>query len=291
MPELLNDILFRTGNLLRDAGIRNQFLEARVLVSTVLNRQVNQVHPAMSVELTDEQSEKLDSLVARRCIGEPLQLITGLVGFYNCVLKCEKGVLIPRMETEILVDRALEILGEFPLDKSARILDLGTGTGAIPIAIATVESRHSYYGVDQSRQAVDLAHKNAGLNMTRDRTWFYQGNYFEPVHSWKDVRFDLITANPPYIKTGDLKNLDREVVEWDPKSALDGGPDGLDHYRVILKDIPNYLANDGKVLFEIDPSYVDPLKKIVSDRGLTISGVFKDYDGNDRVIEITTLEM
>lgn len=287
MPELLNDILCRIGNLLRDSGIRNYFLEARVLVATILNRPVNQIHPAMSVEMTDEQSDKLDSLVARRCLGEPLQLITGLVGFYNCVLKCEKGVLIPRIETEILVDRALEILSDFPADISARILDLGTGTGAIPIAIATCESRHSYYGVDLSQQAVDLAHKNAELNMTTDRTWFYQGDYFEPVHNWKDIRFDLITSNPPYIKTDDLKNLDREVVDWDPKSALDGGPDGLDHYRIILKDLPNYLAIDGKALFEIDPSYVESLEKIVSDRGLAVSGIFKDYDGNDRVIEIS----
>jgi release factor glutamine methyltransferase len=287
MPELLNDILYRTGNLLREAGIRNYFLEARVLVATVLNRPVNQIHPAMRVELTDEQTVKLDSLVARRVTGEPLQLITGLAGFYNCVLKCEKGVLIPRIETEILVDRALDILSDFPVDKSARILDLGTGTGAIPIAMATVESRHSYYGVDISQQAVDLAHKNAELNMTRDRTWFYQGDYFEPVHNWKNIRFDLITANPPYIKTDDLKNLDREVIDWDPKLALDGGPDGLDHYRIILKDIRNYLAKDGKALFEIDPSYVEPLTQIVSERGLIISGVFKDYDGNDRVIEIS----
>lgn len=286
MSTLLRDILYEISEKLRENGISNCFSEARALVAIVIDRPVQTIHPAINIELTDEQLAYLAELVQRRLSGEPLQLITGMVGFHNCLLHSEKGVFIPRIETEILVDRALKYLDEIAVDQTARVLDLATGCGAIPIALALSSPRHQYYGVDISEKAVELARKNAKFNQTHDKTVFYQGDYYDPVRGWEGIRFDLIVSNPPYIKTDDIPNLDKEVKDWDPHNALDGSIDGLEHYRIILREMNSFLAPDGIALFEIDPSYVKPMTDIVNDFGFEVIDVIEDYDGNERIMEI-----
>jgi release factor glutamine methyltransferase len=286
MSKPFRDIILEIAEILKSGGIVNHFAEARALAATVLNRPVNRIHPAMDIELTDEQTACLFDLAKRRADGEPLQLISGCVGFFNSILHCEKNVFIPRIETETIVNRALYHLDEIPVDRSARILDLGTGTGAIIIALASEENRHQYYGIDKSEKAVNLARRNAETNQTQDRTFFYNGEYFDPVRGWDDVRFELVISNPPYIKTSDIEKLESQVREWDPLDALDGGLDGLDHYRRIATELPNFLATDGVALFEIAPEYIGALDNIFKVNGFSIGGVFKDFGGNDRVIEV-----
>jgi release factor glutamine methyltransferase len=286
MTKAFRDILFDVSTRLKTGGIQNYFAEARALAAKVLDRSPNRIHPAMNLDLDENQSHQLDKLVERRLSGEPLQLITGLVGFYNCLLICEKGVFIPRIETEILVDRALFYLQEFNIDQKARVLDLATGSGAILIALALDNPNHQYYGTDISRAAVELANRNAELNSTQHITNFYMGNYFDPVRNWEGITFDLITVNPPYVKTCDISALQREVKDWDPVEALDGSPDGLEHYRIISGELGRFLNKNGVAIFEIDPSYVSPLKEIFMESGLRIENVIKDFDGNDRVVEV-----
>ena len=286
MGHKLRDTILEISKLLENAGITNHRSETRSLVARILDKDVSTIHPAMEKEISGEEYSQLMALVKRRIDGEPLQLITGCVGFYNCVLTCEKGVFIPRIETELIVDSALRFLREFPPDSTARALDLGTGCGAIPIALAISEPHHHYFGVDLSEQAIRLAKSNAIQNSVGDKVEFLVGDYFDPFRNWDKHFFNVITANPPYIRTDEIPGLAKDVKEWDPKQSLDGGKDGLDHYRKIALSLREFLHPDGVAIFEIAPEYVQELKKIFSDAGYTISSILKDFDCNDRVIDV-----
>jgi len=290
MGRSIRDILIEPGDSLKSAGIINHSSEARAIVAKVLNREVNRVHPAMNMEISDEDMARIREFAARRIAGEPLQLITGCVGFYDCILQCEDGVFIPRIETELLVDMALKYLYDFPPDIPAVVLDLGCGCGAISIALALSEPHHHYHAVDSSQKAIELAKKNAELNNVADKINFMAGDYFEPLLGWDDVKFDVITANPPYIRTDDIKKLPKDVKDWDPRESLDGGEDGLEHYIKIGSELHKFLDTEGAAIFEIDPAYVEPLKIKFHEYGLEISSVYQDFDGNNRAIEVRIRE-
>ncbi|MFH1515109.1 MAG: peptide chain release factor N(5)-glutamine methyltransferase [bacterium] len=289
MKKEFKEIIVDVGERLRSEGIADYFAESRALAAKVLNRPVNQIHPDINIELSYEQFQQLSKLAERRIMGEPLQLICGYVGFHNIILNCEKGVFIPRMETETLVNRALNCIDEIPPDKTARILDLGTGTGAIVIALAVMSPRHQYFGVDLNEKSIQLARLNAEMNDVVDKVDFYKGDYFDPVRSWEDIRFELIVSNPAYIRSSDIPHLDSEVRDWDPRIALDGGEDGLDEYRKIAGELSDFLHPDGTAIFEIDPEYVEPLEILFKKSGFRINGVHKDLDGNERIIEVIFL--
>ena len=287
MAQKLRDVILDISKLLENAGMINHRSEARSIVAKMLDRDVANIHPAMENEISDDDYNRIMALAQRRASGEPLQLITGCVGFYNCVLACEKGVFIPRVETELIVDSALKYLSDFPPDSIASVLDLGTGCGAIPIALAISEPRHHYYGVDLSEKAVCLSRSNAMQNNVADKINFIQGDYFEPIRNWDNHLFHLITANPPYIRTDEIPNLARDVKDWDPGLSLDGGADGLSHYRKIAAELHDFLTPDGVAIFEIAPEYVVSLKNILEIEGFEISRIVKDYDNFDRVIDVT----
>ena len=186
---------------------------------------------------------------------------------------------MPRPETEMLVQRGLEIVG--PLDHP-KILDLGTGTGCIPIALLTEFSDLSAVAVDLSKEALDMARFNAGRHVVVDRFETRQGSWFDPIKPGE--RFDLIVSNPPYIESAAIETLMVEVRDHDPRLALDGGPDGLRPYRAIARDAAQHLTPEGVVLLEIGTGQGAAVTDIFAESGFNRIDVERDLGGHERMV-------
>lgn len=230
-------------------------------------------------EIQKDDLQKIDNLIKRRLKREPLQYILGECDFFNIKIKVAPGVLIPRPETEILVE---EFLRNYKKEnkKNALVLDLCTGSGAIALAIAKNLSNISIFGIDISERAVRYAKINKELNHINS-VFFIVGDLFLPV---KKNKFSFITANPPYIKTSDIEHLEPEIRKYEPLEALNGGSDGLIYYRRILKDANDYLLNDGLIFFEIGIGQSLDITKLSEKAGFEVIKIVNDLAGIPRVM-------
>lgn len=266
-------------DLFRRAGIDTAELDARIFAEvafgmdrlTLVNRERD---PA-----TPEQLKVLEKLAQRRLKGEPVARIIGERGFWGLAFKLNDATLVPRPETEMLVQRGLEIVG--PLDHP-KILDLGTGSGCIPIALLTEFSDMSAVAVDLSKEALDMARFNAGRHVVFDRFETRQGSWFDPIKPGE--RFDLIVSNPPYIESAAIETLMVEVRDHDPRLALDGGPDGLRPYRTIARDAAQHLTPEGVVLLEIGTGQGAAVTDIFAESGFNRIDVERDLGGHERMV-------
>jgi release factor glutamine methyltransferase len=226
---------------LRAAGIEDAMFEARLLVAHALGVSPREVIGAPRAP----PAEALEALVARRLAREPMALILGHQGFWTLDLEVSAATLIPRPDSETLIEAALAV---FP-DRGAvgRVLDLGTGTGCLLLsALAEFPSAWGV-GVDRVPAAAALAARNARRNGLAGRAAFLCADWAAPLAA----RFDLVLSNPPYIPGGDIAGLMPEVARFEPRSALDGGPDGLDAYRRLLADLPRLLTPGGVAVIEL----------------------------------------
>ena len=203
----------------------------------------------------------------------PLQHITGRVGFMGLTFKVNGDVLCPRQDTELLVETALSVI-----EPGMDILDLCTGSGCVIISILDGMRGTRGLGCDISDKALAVAGENAkALN---SRAEFVQGDLFEPVTG----RYDIITCNPPYIRTDDIDALMPEVKDSEPLNALDGGADGLYYYRRIVKEAKGYLVSGGRLMFEIGVDQRAAVSMLFEQNGYTDIKCYRDYAGNDRVV-------
>jgi len=228
---------------------------------------------------TADQLKALEALATRRLKGEPVARIIGERGFWGLAFKLNDATLVPRPETEMLVQRGLEIVG--PLDHP-KILDLGTGTGCIPIALLTEFSDLSAVAIDLSREALDMARFNARRHGVIDRFETRQGSWFDPIEPGE--RFDLIVSNPPYIESGAIDTLMVEVRDHDPRLALDGGPDGLRPYRAIARDAAAHLKPEGVVVLEIGTGQGAGVTDIFAEAGFNRIAVEHDLNEHERMV-------
>jgi release factor glutamine methyltransferase len=229
----------------------------------------------------DEIAEELyDSLINRRFKGEPVQHIIGSQEFMGLNFIVTKDVLIPRPETELLVNEACR--GGF--QASPYILDLCTGSGNIAVSIAKNMPQAEIIATDISEAALKIARKNAIRHNVENRIRFYNGDLFNALIVVKNPKFDIIVCNPPYIKESEFPHLQLEV-KIEPRIALYGGEDGLDFYRAIAKGSHRYLKKDGKIFLEIGLHQADPIKDIFSSYNMfTIDRVVKDFNSIERVM-------
>lgn len=227
----------------------------------------------------DKQMQALEAFATRRLKGEPVVRILGEKEFWGLSFKLNAATLVPRPDTELLVERGLEVIGA--LD-NARILDLGTGTGCIPISLLTEYSDATATAVDLAAEALEMARYNANRHGVGGRLTALQGSWFEPLEPGQ--RFDLITSNPPYIESGDIAGLMTEVREHDPLLALDGGPDGLVAYRTIAAEAGRFLAPEGVLLLEIGAAQGAAVSDILAEAGLAQVEVARDLSGHDRMV-------
>ena len=245
--------------------------EAEWIVSIVLGVKRDEVYASKIV--TPKYIEKIDKIVKERITGRPLWYCIGDTEFYGYKIKVDERVLIPRPETELLVYTAKNCI-----ESQDVVLDLCTGSGAIAIAIQK-ETKAKVYASDVSQDSLDLAKENAQQNDAQVN--FILSDMFENLGQEK---FDVIISNPPYIKREDIKSLQREVKDFEPLLALDGGEDGLEFYKIIAQKVKNHLKEKGVLLLEIGYNQAEEVKDLF--REYSEIEVIKDLENNDRIIKV-----
>ena len=282
MATTYNNLYLDTRQRLREAGVEGAQLEARELLCHAAGKNREQFYRDMALYAPDPVEEKLAALVERRLAGEPVAYLIGEWEFYGLTLDVTPDVLIPRMDTEVLAERA--ILLARAAGEGARVLDLCAGSGCVGLAVAANVPGCRVVLADVSEAALRVCRGNVrrcGLNarVTCVRADALAG----PDPSLWD--FDVIACNPPYIPTGDLAGLDVSVRDYEPRSALDGGPDGLDFYRAIAAGWGRALRLGGSLLFEVGFDQAMAVAAILEGCGFTDLQSTQDTQGIPRVVE------
>ena len=259
----IREIKARTESFFREKGVPNAKLDTDSLIAHSLGLKRLDLYLDMDRPLTEAQLAELRPLVKRRANREPLQYIVGSTEFYGLTLKIDARALIPRHETEELVDLIIERLPVVP----RRILDLGTGSGALALALATKYPEAEVVATDQSTEALALAADNAAALSLSERVQFLTGNWFEPLPPGEP--FDLIVANPPYLTEAEMETAEPEVAVHEPSAALVAGHAGLDDLRKILSNTKDYLTPGGLLALETGIAQHTPLKEAAEAQGMT----------------------
>ncbi len=288
-------------------GIANPRLDAEVLLAHSLNTNRAGLYTHLHTVLSPPQIEAFQQLLHRRLQREPVQYITGVQEFWSLEFAVDRRVLIPRPETELAVSTVLQLLNSDerqrfsphpgPLPKGARefsgkILDVGTGSGCIAIALATELPDAVIWATDISAEALTVAETNARRHNVHQRVRFFQGDLFAPVAGQQQA-FDIIVSNPPYITTADLLTLQPEVRDWEPQSALDGGEEGVDFYRRLLSEASHSLRVGGWLVLEIGHDQSPVVLHLIKEQpewtgraAWADSFCLPDYAGYNRVVAV-----
>ncbi len=285
----IEEALQKASFCLNKAGVGQPRLEAEMLLSNLLQAGRLRLFLIRQSELAPEPAEQFQQAVLRRCGGEPAAYITGEKHFYGYRFKMSKSVLIPRPETELLIERALCWIS---LQQAAgltgiKCVDLGTGSGVLAVTLALEMPDIAVWAVDISAEALAQAKHNAAGHSVQDKITWLKGNYFEALREIKpQPSFNLVISNPPYLSKTDIDNLPRDIKEHEPLEALYGGEDGFDSYRVILSDLSRYIHKPALVLFEIGVGQQEAVEDMCQKTGL-FSAITMRYDlaGHPRVLE------
>lgn len=261
-------------------GIGTGRLDAELLVSNALALGRVQLYLDLDRPLDGAELARIKALVVRRRRREPIAYITGNREFYRRSFEVSKAVLIPRPDTETLIERALELL---PQDSSESILDLCTGSGAIAVTLAAERPGTRVTATDLSEAALEQARRNAERHGVLERIELVHGDLFAALAA--EARFDLIAANPPYIPDGELAQLQPEIRDHEPQLALASGVDGLDHLRRLASGARAHLQPGGSVLFEVGAGQAAEVERMLLDAGLHDARSHKDLGGIARVVE------
>jgi len=271
----IREIKARTEAFFKEKGVPNAKLDTDILIAHSLGIKRLDLYLDLDRPLTEEQLVELRPLVKRRAGREPLQYIIGSTDFYGLTLKVDSRALIPRHETEELIELIVERLETPP----KRILDLGTGSGAIALALATKYPEAKVIAIDQSADAIVLTTENAIALELTDRVNCLQGSWFEPLT--EDEKFDLIVSNPPYLTEAEMQTAEPEVIAHEPHNALVSGSDGLDDLRLILAKTKRFLAVDGLLAMETGIAQAEALSAMALKASLDGQSV-DDLSGRPR---------
>lgn len=279
----LAEALHAAENRLADAGIEDAAIEAEVLLRHVLQWDRPHLYARLQQEVPPEQHDRFQALLARRLAREPTPYITGRKEFFDLDLETTPVAPIPRPETELLVEEALRWAGERSGERPLIVVDVGTGCGALAVAIAYHLSDALVYCTDLSSGALALAGRNAGLLGVKRRMRFLQGDLLEPLPE----PGDLIVANLPYVKSGEWDELQPEIRDHEPRAALDGGPEGTEVLERFLRQAPPYLKRPGLLLAEIGWDQGERLRQVARERFPDARiDIKKDLAELDRVLAI-----
>lgn len=264
-------------NALISAECPDAILDAKLIAAGALKKSPGEIRFLGGMELDEQILETLESRLHRRANGEPLQYIENTAYFMDFEFFVDERVLIPRQDTETLVEYALEKIRAI---SNPSVLDLCTGSGAIAVSIASYRKDASVFASDISKGALEVSKINA--QRTRADVTFFESDLFENLPKQK---YDLITANPPYLTRDDMTALQKEVRR-EPELALFGGDDGLDIYRRIASELYSFLKPGGYALFEVGMGQAKDVLSILNNDRMTESGIYKDLCGIDRVVWI-----
>lgn len=277
----LGDMIGEARAAFQSASIADAAIDARILIAGLLDYSPTEMISKSAQILPQEAVGRVRLAIKRRIAGEPVHRILGFREFYGLKLRLSKETLEPRPDTEILIEQVLPYLRTIIARKGhARVLDLGTGTGAICLSLLQECPQAEAFGADISRDALSTAMLNARDNGLEGRFRAVESDWFSAIEG----RFDVIVSNPPYIPSADIVGLSAEVRLFDPLAALDGGPDGLEPYRIIAAQGSAYLEADGIVAVETGWDQKQAIAAIFAQAGYGMLAAAKDYGGHDRVM-------
>jgi len=276
--ETIADVLRRVASRLAAAGIERSRAEARLLVEAATGASRAEIIGFGERALTPPQSEALERLVARRCLREPVSRILGKREFWSLPFAVTPATLDPRPDSETLVSA---VLGEIADRQAAlEILDLGTGTGCLLLALLSELPQARGTGVDLAPEAVATARDNAAALGLAARAAFLVGDWARDINA----RFHVVISNPPYIESAAVSGLQPEVARFDPAAALDGGPDGLAAYRLLIPQAAERLVPGGLMALEIGAGQSESVDRLAADAGFTAIGTVHDLAGIPRCL-------
>ncbi len=272
-----SQLLEEAENRFDTGGLPTPGLDAQVLLAHCIGRDRQFLYAHPEKELSSAQVEHFRSLVARRMKWEPIAYITGEKEFWSLTFEVTPDVLIPRPDTEILVEEVLKL---FERDEKARILEIGTGSGAISVALASEREQVSITATDCSPEALAVARRNALNNTVGKRISFLCGDLFEPVRG----TYDIIISNPPYLSEEEFNLLALGVREYEPRRALVAGPDGTEFHRRLIQGARPFLVEEGWLAMELGAGQKGALEKILRESDYCDIVFHRDYAGIERVV-------
>lgn len=282
----IKELLEVTTTFLTRKGIDNPRLSAEILLAHQLNLTRVKLYIAFDQPLNDQEINGYRSLIKRRLNREPIQYITGTQEFWSLDFDVDPRVLIPRPESEILVEQVILLHKQWlgNTNRPPKILDLCTGSGALAISIAREIDNASICASDISEDALTVAASNSKKHDTDKQIGFIQGDLWHPIEKL-GTKFDFIISNPPYVASIDYESLSPEVRDYEPRQALDGHHNGMFYIEKIIMNGPNYLEPGGWLLIEMAPAQIDMALKIIDkSENFSEKRCIKDYGHRDRVI-------
>jgi release factor glutamine methyltransferase len=279
-------VLEWTGGFFSRKQVEQPRLAAELLLAHVLNCQRIQLYTQFDQPLSDADLSRYRGLVQRAAEDEPIAYLTGKAHFFNLEFEVTRDVLIPRPDTETLVENVTQLVRHQAGLESPRVLDLCSGSGCIACALAHHIKNSIVIGTEISPAAAEVARKNVRRLGLEQRVKILEGDLFSPLSELVDPRpFDLIVSNPPYIPSGNIASLDRSVKDYEPVQALDGGADGLDFHRRILQEAPGRLVNGGRIFLEIQFDQGERAVELAKGfEQIEEPRILKDFGGHDRVL-------
>ncbi|MGD0015931.1 MAG: peptide chain release factor N(5)-glutamine methyltransferase [Verrucomicrobiia bacterium] len=278
------DIINRTTPFLENHGVGSPRLNIELMLAHMLGKRRLDLYMEFERELDEPALEKLREMVKRRAAGEPLQYITGEAEFCGLKFAVDRQVLIPRPETELLVETVLEQLKEGVRSQKSevRIIDLCTGSGCVAVALAKNLENTTIFSTDISTDALAVARRNAARHGVEKKIRFLQGDLLSVIPD--SLRADVLVSNPPYIASGELVGLPKEVRDFEPVQALVAGEDGLKVIRRIVANASRFLLPDGILALELGAGQRVAVEQLCAQHGLQMVKVVKDLQGHERVI-------
>ena len=278
MTETVLNCLDQAARFLESAGVPEATTSAEALLSHVLGRSPLALHLESGLQVEEETKRQFQTLLAKRASRYPLQYLIRTVAFRGVVLQVGPGCLIPRPETEFLVERLLGAAAQ--ASEPIKVLDIGTGSGNIAISLAEERPSWRVTGTDLSEEALEFARRNAVQNGVQERINFVQADLWGEI---EEKSFDILVSNPPYLTRSDFRALQPEIA-FEPRLALDGGEDGLSFYRRMIRDAHRVLKPEGLICFEVGIHQASSVAQMLNEAGAQAIQIFKDDTGIDRVL-------
>jgi release factor glutamine methyltransferase len=275
------EVIQRSSEFLARKEVDSPRLQVELILAKVLSMPRMKLYLSFEQRLTDQELDSVRVLVKRRGDREPLQHLLGSTSFCGYEIAVTRDVLIPRPETELLVEEAVGFLERSGIEVP-QVFDFGTGSGCVAIVIAAKQASAQVTALDVSAAALEVARSNAMSHQVAERIEFINGDGSMALP--EDRRFDLIVSNPPYVPTAEIPTLQPEVREHDPKTALDGGPDGLDFYRQLAVEMVDRLRSGGKLMLELGAGQGADVSGLLQAQGWIVEVLKKDYNGFERIL-------
>ena len=269
-------------SILKEHNILNPYLDCKILLSESINKDIKHILINSKEILNTKQIKNFNKFIKRRKKGEPIAYLIRKKEFWKDEFFVDKNVLIPRPDTEIMIEQVLKI---YQKESRLQALDIGTGSGCILLSI--MKERPNFYGIgiDVSKKSINVSKINAKLLNLTNRVKFIHSS----VDNFNIGKYDLIVSNPPYIKLPNLKYLEKDVINFEPKLALNGGFDGFSKIRKVISKTGNLIKKNGKFILEIGFNQKNKVKKILKNEGFYVNKTIKDYGNNDRCIISTKI--